>query len=123
MKTDLKRVITNKGIFYYHIELKRNFDSLYLYRKKIIKNRKFLFWQLKNKEKLIPFKNTEEMYDFFHISMKGDRIENIKDCINDAIHKIKDPEPIWDGIMTDNKQLVKDILMEEGIKRKQLDEI
>ena len=105
----LREVITERGIFYYRIKRSSLYDDLFLY-KKIIKTIKPLFGKPYKKEEyeLIP---SEHLGGAWWVIKGGNRIENIKDTIEEALNDINDYDPEWDGVMIEDKAKLREILI------------
>jgi hypothetical protein len=112
---EMREVVTDSGLFYYQIEKSTTFDYLHLFTKKTKRTSSKLFGKEFN------IKHTPEYtripgdgWDKCHYLKKGvDRIGEIKKVINKAINEHRNFDPVWDGIMCEDKALLRDILIEK----------
>lgn len=109
-KSKLRKVYTDKGVFYYKIKLSPIYDDFFLYEKNERKLNILGF-----KIKLPPTYNIipSGKYDgSWWLNKKGNRIENIKSLIKKILDEREDFDPDWDGVIfSKNKAEMRDVLI------------
>lgn len=121
MEGQLRKIITDKGVFYYRIKLSSIFDYLFLYRKKtpsIWVNFVSFFYQ-SFKYTSIPAENIEfSNGDYYtYLNKKGNRLDNIMESINKILIEYENFDPTWDGIMIKDKSKLRELVIDDLLEQ------
>jgi hypothetical protein len=138
----MKRVITDKGVVYYHIVESSTYDYLIIFRKRTKEIPSKLFGLIPSKKVDIyhVMKGETTRYDsdinlFDNIELEGyvdrsagirfscfwldhgktidERIEEIKSKIRKALRMENNSNPDWDGIMIEDKAKLRELLIDD----------